>query len=313
MHVKSKTLIHFPEIETHLIRSKYVQQTFKIQVMQPGQRRGQSARFPVVYVTDANWTFDMFKSIAYLLQLSEGESPPFILVGIGYPTEFPHAGLRLRLRDFTAPPYPIWGVGWADWLQARFNTYYEGILSPEAGTKDFHGGEDFRSFIGRELIPFVDEKYQTVPGDRTYFGHSGGGYFGLFTLFTQSQLFKNYIVSSPGVIYHGEAPGGIVYDNNEFGLQMVRDFSASGKSLDNVRLYLSAGAEEEFEPAVENWRLTSSVQRLAKVISDTAIPGLELMIEIFPGETHTTAWPIAFMHGVQAMFGTRRICRAVYS
>jgi hypothetical protein len=35
-----------------------------------------------------------------------------------------------------------------------------------------------------------------------------------------------------------------------------------------------------------------------------AIPGLEFTSEAFSGETHTTVWPIAFMHGIRAVFGT---------
>src|SRR4051812_23400563 len=96
---------------------------------------------------------------------------------------------------------------------------------------------------------------------------------------------KNYILSSPGVIYNGESPGGIWYDNNEFGLQMVRDFAASGKALQGIRLYLSAGSEEEFEPDIVSWRLTSSLERLAKALKDAAIPGLTLMMEIIPAES----------------------------
>ncbi len=307
-----KDLVAFPPIETHLIRSKHVRQTFKIQVMRPGRKRGSTTRYPVVYATDGNWTFDMFKSLAYLLQLTDRDAPPFILVGICYPSDFAHAGMQLRVRDFTAPPYPRWGDNWSEWLKKHYDSGYEGVLLPEPGSKDFHGGEDFRNFIGEELIPFIDAKYETLPGERTYFGHSGGGFFGMYTMLTRPQTFKNYIVSSPGVIYHGEGPGGVRLDNNEFGLQMVRDFAASGKSLDGIKLYLSAGAEEESEPAVANWRLTSSLERLAKVFKDAAIPGLTLMSEIFPGESHITVWPIAFCHGVQAMLGTRRVYRALY-
>lgn len=69
-------LLYFPAVETHLIRSKHVQQTFKIQVMQPGRKKKEAARFPVVYATDGNWTFDMFKAISYLLQMSEHDAPP---------------------------------------------------------------------------------------------------------------------------------------------------------------------------------------------------------------------------------------------
>jgi uncharacterized protein len=300
-----------PPVQTHLIASRHVSQTFRVQVMLPGLRKGDERRFPVVYATDGNWTFDMFKSISYLLQGSaEGDAPPFILVGIGYPGDSPYAGGILRARDFTAPPYPTWGDEWLE--QRRAESDWEGVLLPEEGTRNHHGGADFRNFIEEELIPLIDENYPTVPGDRTYFGHSGGGFFGLYTLCTRPSMFKNYIVSSPGVIYHGEAPGGVHYDNDEFGLRMVRDFAASGPSLDGTRLYLSAGAEEEYEPAVANWRLTSSLERLAGVFGETAIPGLEVMTEIIPAEGHITVWPVAFVHGVQAVFGTRRVVRSLY-
>lgn len=308
-------VLHVPPVETHLIRSKHVDQTFKIQVMQPARPRGDTRRYPVVYATDGNWTFDMFKAISYLLQMSTQDAPPYILVGIGYPGESPHAGMTLRARDFTALPYPKWAPKWSDedWERPFRQSKYEGVLLPEKGARNFHGGEYFRDFLGEELIPFIDGKYATTGNDgRTYFGHSGGGYLGLFTMLTRPQFFRNYIVSSPGVICHGEGPGGIKYDNYEFGPQIVRDFAASGRSLNGVKLYLSAGSEEEFESAIANWRLTSSLQRLAKVFKDVAIPDLEVMTEIFPGETHITVWPIAFTHGVQAMLGTRRVFRSVY-
>jgi predicted alpha/beta superfamily hydrolase len=260
---------------------------------------------PVVYATDGNWTFDLFKSLSYLLQMAAEDAPPYILVGIGYPGDTPHAGSRLRGRDFTAPPYPNYD---RDAVAPR----YEGTLMPQPGTRTFHGGADFRTFMCEELIPFIDQTYDTILGDRTYFGHSGGGYFGLFTLFTQPEAFRNYIVSSPGLIYHGELPDGSVRDNDDFAMRLAREFIASGKSLDGIKLYLSAGAEEEFEPALLGWQLTSGVYRMAKLLRDAEIPGLELMTEIFPAETHITSWPIAFCHGIQAVFGTRRIVGSVY-
>lgn len=302
--IDPQDVLRFPPVETHLLRSKHVAQTYKIQVMQPGRKDGDTRRYPVVYITDGNFVFDMFKDLSYLLQLSARDAPPFILVGIGYPSDFTLAGVKLRARDFTFPPYPQW--------QSLQNIAWDGVLLAEPGSKDFYGGEDFRRFIGTELIPFIDERYATAPGDRTYFGHSGGGFFGLQTLFTQPDMFRNYIVSSPGVIYHGEAPGGAQFENNEFGLAMAREFMARHKSLNGVKLYMSAGAEEEFEPDIAAWRLTSSLTRLAKVLHDGTPAGLELMTEIIPGETHITVWPIAFTHGVQAMLGTRRVARSVY-
>ena len=88
---------------------------------------------------------------------------------------------------------------------------------------------------------------------------------------------------------------------------MIREFAARGGSLENTRVYISAGADEELEDGVSGWQITSGILRLAKVFRDAAIPGLEVMLETFPGEGHITCWPIAFIHGVQAMFGTRHV------
>ena len=288
---------HVPLIETHLIRSEHVAQTFKIEVMQPVQQRGEATRFPVVYVTDGNLAFDVLKGIALSLQLAERQVPRFMVVGIGYPGESPLAGAVLRARDFTFPGYP------------KLSTEpppIEGVLVDEPGAKDFYGAEDFQRFIERELVPLIDGRYRTIPGDRTYFGHSVAGGFGLFTLFTQAHLFKNYIVSSPGLVYHGTSSAGVHYDDHDFVLQDARRFVASGTSLDGTRLFMSVGTAEEFEPNLAQWRLTSSFHRLVALMKAGNIPGLQFTAETFPGATHMTAWPLAFIDGVKCMFGTEQ-------
>jgi uncharacterized protein len=284
-----------PSVETHLIPSKYVKQTFKIQVMQPARQRGLAPKFPVVYATDGNFAFDVLKGISFSMQASGFAAPRFILVGIGYPSDSPEAGSVLRARDLTFPGYP------------QFSTKpppVEGVLVADEGTKDFFGGQDFQQFIEEELIPHIDDKYQTVRGDRTYFGHSAGGSFGLFTVFTKSHLFRNYIISSAGLVCHGELSTGIRYENYDFLLQDARRFIASGKSLCGIRVYLSVGTEEEFESAYAPWQLTSSFYRLSGLLKAALIPGLNLTTQAFPGETHMTVWPLAFTQGIQAVFGS---------
>lgn len=296
LQVSDDARTYYPCVDTHLLESRHVQQTFKIQVMQPARRRGDATRHPVIYVTDGNIAFDVLKGISQSMQMSAQDAPPFILVGISYPADGPFAGLLLRARDLTFPHYP------------RLSTQpppIEGVLEARRGGKDFYGAEEFRAFIERELIPHIDARYDTVPGDRTYFGHSAGGGFGLFTLFTRPELFRRYIVSSPGLIYHGMSPAGIRYEEYDFLLQYARGFIASGKRLHATQLYMSVGTEEEFEPGLEQWRIASSFQRMVALLNAQPIPGLELTAEALPGETHGTAWPIAFMHGVRAVFGTR--------
>jgi len=260
--------MHIPAVEEHLLLSSHVTQTFKIQVMQPASERGATTRFPVVYVLDANLTFDVAKGIAYSIQHSQRDAPRFMVVGIGYPGDSPFAGSALRMRDLTFPGYPL---------------------------TSHSGAEDFQRFLAQELFTFIDTKYRTIAGHRTVFGHSLGGGFGLYTLFTQPELFKNYIVSSPGLRYYANT------ERNDLLFDYARQFFRSKPQLPGTRLYLSAGEHEEFEPEIEPWQLTSSVYRMIALIKRAAVPGLELFAEVFPRETHMTAWPLAFTHGVRAV------------
>ena len=154
---------YIPEIETHYVRSKHVSQTFKVQVMQPLRARGEKTRFPVIYATDGNATFDALEGISYSIQTTGHDAPRYVLVGIGYPGDSPRAGAVLRGRDLTFPGYPELGVT---------PPPVEGVLLPRQGTKAFQGAPEFQRFIKEELIPFIDERYPTVTGERTYFGHS---------------------------------------------------------------------------------------------------------------------------------------------
>lgn len=283
---------YYPAVETHLLPSKHVAQTFKVQVMQPLRGHGVNKPMPVVYATDGNLTFDVLKGIAYSIQRSELDAPGFMVVGIGYPAECPLAGNVLRARDFTFEGYP---------RMAMKPPSIDGVLVPPQGAKNYFGGEDFQRFIAEELVPFIDERYSTAPGERIYFGHSAGGGFGLYTLFRRPELFQHYIISSPSLAYHGVSTAGIEYDNYEFMLNEASRFIEAGPRFSGTRLYLSVGSEEETQAGYEPWRLTSSFHRLAATLHGAQIPGLQLITEVFR-ETHMTVWPIAFVHGVQAVF-----------
>jgi hypothetical protein len=92
------------------------------------------------------------------------------------------------------------------------------------------------------------------------------------------------------------------YSNHDFMLRRAAQFIATGRALNPTALYMSVGAEEEFEAGLTKWQLASSFLRMVALFKHGAVPGLTLTTEVFPTETHLTAWPIAFMHGIQAVF-----------
>jgi predicted alpha/beta superfamily hydrolase len=275
---------YVPSVEAHLIASQYVDQTYQIQVMQPLMRKGANERFPVLYITDGNLAFDTAKGISHALQAA-GLVRRFILVGIGYPGDNPFAGNVLRGRDLTSDWYP-------DVPDIPRTSPIDGVAGLGDGERNLHGASGFLAFIRHELIVFVDKAYPTIAGDRAYFGHSGGGGLGLHALFSDSGLFKRFVISSPG----------IAYDGYDFGIREARQYIESGKPL-YAKVVMTVGEREECEPHLAKWQLVTSVSRLANLLRAASILGFDFASSVIPGETHMSVWPIAFSHGVQAIYG----------
>lgn len=277
---------HIPDVVLHLIESKHVDQVYRIQVMQPLQKAGEDERFPALYLTDANLSFDMAKGISHLLQVS-GQVRRYILVGIGYAAENPFAGSILRCRDFTSPRRPAIP-------DLPRTSPIAGVPGLEVGAKQWHGAEQFLAFIRGELVPLIESTYPVIPGDRAYAGYSMGGGLGLHALFSKPDLFTRYLIASPS----------ISYDGNDYGIDEAKEFIASGKLLD-ARVFMTVGELEEIDAdeSVARPQFVSSVCRLAALLRKAQIPGLDMSCRIFPGETHASVWPIAFTHGVQTLFG----------
>jgi uncharacterized protein len=273
-----------PPVETHLIESRSVGQTYQIQVMQPLIETGSDERFPVLYLTDGNLSFDFAKGIAHCLQ-SSGEVRRFILVAIGYPGDNPFAGDVLRCRDLTpSRRREIPGL-------PRTSPIH-GVQGIAAGERLWGGAAGFLDFIRNELIPFIDVRYPTVAAERAYFGHSLGGAFGLHALFAHPGTFSHYAISSPGVSYDGD----------DDGIQEAQEFVGSGKPLP-AGVFMTVGEREEFEPDYQRSQMVSSFYRLAALLRRARPAGLNFDCEMIPGETHLSVWPTAFSHAIRVLFG----------
>ncbi|WP_347925683.1 alpha/beta hydrolase-fold protein [Pontimicrobium sp. SW4] len=96
---------------------------------------------------------------------------------------------------------------------------------------DTGGADNFRQFIEKELIPYIDKTYPTT-SYRTLIGHSYAGLFALDVLINNNHLFKNYIAIDPS----------IEWDNQKLLIQAkekLKSESFKGKSL-----FVSLAAEQ---------------------------------------------------------------------
>ncbi len=135
-------------------------------------------KYPVIYFTDADMHIELLSgSTSFLME-------EVILVGISYQKDIKE-DLKKEVGAYVS----------------RFRDYSISKSSnPERQAKyQFGQASNHLAFIRNDVFKFIESNYQTDPSSRTYFGFSLGGLFGAYTLMTQPDTFKNYILGSPSL------------------------------------------------------------------------------------------------------------------
>lgn len=159
--------------ELRPLQSTINNRPYELWISYPGSYDTNSdKRYPVLYALDGYWDGILLNPI-YGNLIYDEVVPEFIIVGIGYSDHDLDYG-KERLYDMTPKP-------------------------EKANRSDIGGGEDFLKIIKEEIIPYVDENLRTDPDYRVLGGSSLAGFFTLFTMFSEPELFDGYIAISPSV------------------------------------------------------------------------------------------------------------------
>ena len=140
------------------------------------------ARYPVVYLLDGDWYFDMTVGVQRLLTATQSLRPA-IIVGIGYGGDDVAKHRERRFREMT--PTPI-------------------AQRPGSGKAD-----TFLTTLRDDVIPLIERRFRTN-GDRVLVGHSLGGLLVSVALVRQPSMFHGYGILSPslwwddGVVFREE-------------------------------------------------------------------------------------------------------------
>lgn len=136
------------------------------------ENKQDNTRYPVLYLLDG---YSFFHSTTGMVQYLSaiGKMPEMIVVAI-VNTD--------RVRDFT----PTHSISWSDGEQDPVHFKLSG------------GGDQFISFIQKELIPYIDTHYKTEPY-RMFAGHSLGGLLVINTLLHKPELFNSYVAIDPSI------------------------------------------------------------------------------------------------------------------
>lgn len=150
--------VRISDTQQRSLTSAKIGQKYDLLVSLPADYAKSGQSYPVLYVLDG-WHFPLMAFLQGNNQYSK-KMPPVIIVNVS------HGGIDdtvLRARDFTP---------------TRTSRY------PNSG-----GAAAFLEFFEKELIPFVDRTWRTVPTDRGLLGHSPGGLFAIYALEQRPALF----------------------------------------------------------------------------------------------------------------------------
>lgn len=211
--------------------------------------------YPVLYLLDSDIYFGMATVISQLLQW-ENKLPGLIIVGVSY--------------------------GLSDWYGERQYNYFP---FPDSSFKVPGDASKYLEMQEKELIPFIESNFRTDTNHRIIFGHSAGGIFALYSLFSNPNLFQGYIVASPWKKYV-----------NKYFFNIERDYFAKRDTLP-AKLYLSMG-EFELNDLKPEW------EKFVGVLNKRNYKDLTMKTVFIEDESHLSVVPIVFVKSLQWYFST---------
>jgi predicted alpha/beta superfamily hydrolase len=262
--------VAIPRSQHLVLESKALGRTYDLHIKLPlgyGAPERASARYPVLYLNDATYNFQVAAGITHL-PMNAQTIEDVILVGIGYSLE--SVGDDSRIRDYTPTVAPGW-------------------------KKQTGGAAAYLTFVENEVIPLVEQRFRVDSKRRAYAGHSLGGLFGAYVLFNKPDLFCCYILSSPSLWYDEH----VMWKLEQAYAEKHQDLQAS--------IYVAIGSlEHPHRPRGSTYEMVKDVQTFESKLRLRKYASLKIRSAVIDGATHETAFPTALMNGVLWHFAKNR-------
>lgn len=229
-------------------------------------------RYPVLYVTDADYAFPIIRQIARRVNLEGPVIEEFILVGLSYSQG--DSATASRNRDYTPT-----------------------ANGPTRASSMLHGeGPAYQTYLKQQAIPFIEDRFRADPARRVLLGHSYGGLLGAQILFTDPALFQGYVLGSPS----------FWFDARHI-MTMEANYARTHSDLPaDVFMYIG-----EYETPGPNRRhasmdMVGDVRAMERILKSRGYANLTLRSAVLSEEDHLTVAPVGFTRALMAVLPAQR-------
>ncbi len=281
-------LVSLPDTDQYDVTSREGR-TYRIFLNLPGHEPSPDG-YPVLYLLDGNATFPS-AAVSLALQMRRPESTgilPAAVVGIGYPTD-DYLDAERRTYDYTVPLA-------ANELPPR----RDGLRWPPTG-----GADVFLDFIINEVKPSIAKRLRVDQNREALFGHSFGGFFSLYAMFSRPAAFRSYIAASPSIWYGRQA--------------LDRELTAFCKSREQNtaprRLLIMVGGDEQLDEqqtsgegsVLAHWkkqtRMVGNAREAAVRIAQAAGAAVDVSFTELENENHASVLPASITRALRFALG----------
>lgn len=231
-------------------------------------------RYPVLYVTDADYAFPLARQIGRRLN---GEGPKieeFILIGLSYARG--DAGPQSRNRDYTPT-----------------------ANGPASASSLVHGGAAaYQVYLRDQVMPFVERRFRADLARNYLLGHSYGGLLGAQILLTDPSMFAGYVLGSPS----------LWFDKRHM-FEVEAAYAKAHRDLP-AKVYMYVGEYEAVR--ADDPRYNDDVDMVADnrafeaALKSRDYPGLILKSEVLNDEDHLSVAPRGLTHGLKFLLSAPR-------
>ncbi|CAB3637048.1 alpha/beta hydrolase [Achromobacter aegrifaciens] len=240
----------------------------------PSYAKQPQRRYPVLYVTDADYAFPIIRQLARRLNVEGPRIEEFILVGLSYGKG--EDGGVSRQRDYTPTP--------------------NGPSTAPANA--VHGqARAYQAYLRDQVKPYITARYRTDPARALFLGHSYGALLGTQILFTEPGMFNGYVLGSPSLWY-----------DKRHALKLEAGHAQQHRDL-TANVFLYVGAYEALRKGDRRYNQTVDMvadnRALEAALQSRKYPGLKLKSVVLNDEDHLTVAPRGFMQALRYLLPVR--------